>query len=391
MNISDIKDCYGCGLCAAICGKKIIDIHLNEDGFFEPYIAKHDLCTNCGLCIDTCSFVNDDVCQESSVLHSYGAWSLDEIVRSQSSSGGISYMLGKYLLSKGYKVIGVRYNATDQVACHFIATDENELKESLKSKYIQSYTLDAFRKIDRNSKYLVIGMPCQIDSFRRFIRRLKIEDNFVLVDFFCHGVPSYNLWNKYLSYQKGLKEKFEKVEWRNKTNGWHDSYSMRFFNHQGNVVKTSKLSEGDIFLRFFLNDSCLSPACYDRCKFKFDHSSADIRIGDAWGSEYAHDDKGVSVAAAFTQKGDDILHQCDIVLEDKPFEVLAKAQMRYNAKRPKVYKKIRNLLKDEDSSIMSLVTTMNAYEKQRVWVYRINQLLFHPLLAVKKIIGKLHK
>ena len=30
-NISEIKDCYGCGVCAMVCGKKIIGIGLNKE------------------------------------------------------------------------------------------------------------------------------------------------------------------------------------------------------------------------------------------------------------------------------------------------------------------------------------------------------------------------
>ena len=29
-NISKIHDCYGCGVCATACGRKIIEISLNE-------------------------------------------------------------------------------------------------------------------------------------------------------------------------------------------------------------------------------------------------------------------------------------------------------------------------------------------------------------------------
>ena len=35
-NISNIHDCYGCGVCATVCAKQIISIELNGDGFYEP-------------------------------------------------------------------------------------------------------------------------------------------------------------------------------------------------------------------------------------------------------------------------------------------------------------------------------------------------------------------
>ena len=38
-NIGEIKDCYGCGVCATVCGKKIIGIGLNKEGFYDPQVV----------------------------------------------------------------------------------------------------------------------------------------------------------------------------------------------------------------------------------------------------------------------------------------------------------------------------------------------------------------
>lgn len=42
-NISDIENCYGCGVCAAACPRNIIQIRLNKKGFYEPYILVYVL------------------------------------------------------------------------------------------------------------------------------------------------------------------------------------------------------------------------------------------------------------------------------------------------------------------------------------------------------------
>ena len=112
--------------------------------------------------------------------------------------GGVGFEVGALLLNRGYKVCGVRYNADNNRAEHYIASDVRELIQSAGSKYIQSYTVDAFKAINRKEKYLVTGTPCQIDSFRRYIQKFRCEDNFVLLDFFCHGVPSMFVWQKYI-------------------------------------------------------------------------------------------------------------------------------------------------------------------------------------------------
>ena len=47
MNISKFHDCYGCGVCAKVCSKQIIDIVLNKNGFYEPLITDNEKCTDC--------------------------------------------------------------------------------------------------------------------------------------------------------------------------------------------------------------------------------------------------------------------------------------------------------------------------------------------------------
>lgn len=57
-----------------------------------------------------------------------------------------------------------------------------------------------------------------------------------------------------------------------------------------------------MFYALFLGDLCFGKQCYKNCKYKYEHSSADIRIGDMWGETYKDDEDGVSCAIAFTEK-----------------------------------------------------------------------------------------
>ena len=226
MNIVSVKDCYGCGLCATVCAKHIIEIWLNSDGFYEPRITELSKCTDCGLCMDVCSYTHDELSLSGLSAKSYAAWSNDAAVRRKCSSGGVGFELGRTLIGQGYKVCGVRYNSETNRAEHYIATTIEELIPSIGSKYIQSYTVDGFKAINRKGKYLVTGTPCQIDSFRRYIQKFRCEDNFVLMDFFCHGVPSMLLWQKYTAWAESQVGKLTYVSWRNKFTGWHDSWAM---------------------------------------------------------------------------------------------------------------------------------------------------------------------
>lgn len=350
-SILSIRDCFGCGVCSATCPKKIISISLNIDGFYEPYIVDVDKCTNCGLCLDVCAFNHSELSLSERKIKSWAAWSNDEDVRRKCSSGGIGFELGKQLIEQGYHAVGCRYDIAEQRAEHYIATTIEEFIQSIGSKYIQSYTADAFRLIQRKGqKYLITGTPCQIDSFRRMIRKFRCEDNFLLMDFFCHCVPSMWAWKAYIKMLEPKIGKVTYVSWRNKFEyGWHDSWLMGIDGEKtaGQVnwntdLKTliaeketfiqSRMSQGDMFYKLFLGDICLGPQCEKNCKYKYDQSSADIRIGDLWGETYKKDQKGVSALVAFTDRGRDIIENLqNVTLIEHPFDVVAEGQMKKNA------------------------------------------------------------
>lgn len=351
-NISKIHNCYGCGVCATSCPTKIISIFLNERGFYEPRIENIEACVNCGICLEVCAFNDNKLANDGAPIGSWASWSNDKNVRRKCSSGGIGFEIGKQLIEKGYKAVGCRYDIKEQRAEHFIASTVEEFVQSIGSKYIQSYTEEAFRQIERKGqKYLVTGTPCQIDSFRKMIRKFRCEDNFVLMDFFCHCVPSMWAWKAYI---KMLEPKIGKVtyaSWRNKFDyGWHDNWLMgidgektskpvdwcdgyNLLIREKKCFIQSRRSQGDLFYKLFLGDYCLGPQCQRKCKYKYDKSSADIRIGDLWGNTYKDDEKGTSALVAFTEKGREVicgLH--DVTLFEHPFKTVAEGQMKVNAR-----------------------------------------------------------
>lgn len=361
-NISEIKDCYGCGVCATICPKNIISISLNADGFYQPEVFDEDKCIDCGLCLNVCAFHNKGLALQETSIRSYAAWSNEPAVRRKCASGGAGFEIGRTLINKGYKVCGVKYNAEKQRAEHFIATTVEELVQTAGSKYIQSYTLEGFKAINRRDKYLVTGTPCQIDSFRRLIQKWRVEDNFVLLDFFCHGVPSMLMWKKYTQSVEKITGPITYASWRNKLTGWHDNWAMAIDGEaKGEKVNwhdsynmlirgkknyyNSRRSQGDLFYKFFLGNICLGKACYKHCKYKYNHSSADIRIGDLWGSAYEKNEDGVSAAIAFTEKGNDVLKQTNCSLIEHPFEVVAEGQMKEKVVKPAIFPVVSYALK----------------------------------------------
>ena len=402
-HVSEISGCYGCGLCATVCPSRIIDIRLNANGFYEPHIDSLDKCVHCKLCREVCSWLHDDLAllTGDKPMSSYAAWSLDKEVRNQCSSGGIGFEIAKNLIDQGYQVCGVRYNVELGRAEHYIATTEEELIPSIGSKYIQSYTVNGFKAINRKSKYLITGTPCQIDSFRRYIQKFRCEDNFVLMDFFCHGVPSMSVWQKYAVWAEKKVGKLNHVSWRNKFTGWHDSWAMKIDGGTENekVIRhgfydrsikgktsslNSRLSQGDMFYRLFLSDGCLGKACYEHCKFKYNHSSADIRIGDLWGKAYIDNEEGVSAAVAFTGKGQEILNQCGCVLVPHPFELVAEGQMPVAPSKPYYHERLRQCLANPTTTIEDADSIVKKAQERE----RLIRIIKNPIASAKRFIQK---
>lgn len=332
-NVTSIRDCFGCGVCSSSCPQRIITITLNSNGFYEPRIEKNNACIHCGICLDVCAFNHDYLANQNIPLKCWAAWSDDEQIRNKCSSGGIGFEIGKQLIEKGYKAVGCRYDINEQRAEHYIATTVEEFVQSIGSKYIQSYTEEAFKQIERKGqKYLITGTPCQIDSFRRMIQKFHCEDNFILMDFFCHCVPSMWAWKAYIKMLEPQIGEVTYASWRNKFEyGWHDNWLM--YLEGGKSFIKSRRSQGDLFYKLFLGDICLGPQCQKQCKYKYNKSSADIRIGDLWGETYKDNEEGVSAIVAFTEKGRELINELQgVTLTEHPFEIVAEGQMKENAK-----------------------------------------------------------
>lgn len=390
-NVSDIKDCYGCGVCATACPKNIIEIRLNKAGFYEPYIVDASKCINCSLCVNVCAFSHIDTEYSDNQPDGYATWSLNPQVRMAASSGGTGYEIARHLMKQGYLFCGVRYNAETGRAEHFVTDDEIELAQSMGSKYIQSFTTEAFNQLDRKHKYIITGTPCQMASMRKYIRQRNMEENFVLMDFFCHGVPSMHLWRKYVECVEKKVGNLTYAAWRSKLTGWHDSWSMDIggerseervdwshpyqmqIREKKGFVK-SKATRGDLFYWFFFGHLCLGKQCVKSCRFKMTNSVADIRIGDLWGDTYSYEDKGVTGLLALTERGKAIIAELGgVQLIREPVATVCEGQMPKNAHNAPMANAAQRLLR---SSLSISV------------IYKLVYLLQAPYKVCARIAGK---
>lgn len=315
-NYSSIRSCTSCGVCATVCNRRAITIKLDKEGFYRP-VVDESLCNDCGLCTSVCYKYDKEVLMTAPEgldgKPLFSAWSNNDELVKQTTSGGIGDLLVRQLQKEGYKVVGVVYNENETRAEHKIARSEDDLCGFRGSKYIQSYTFDAFKEIVencRNEKYAVFGTPCQIYALNRLATKRKVRNNFFFVDLYCHGCPSLHTWTK---YQSAIKKsvgvnRFDSVTFRSKIRGWGGFYVVVVVD--GNPVFVSKKAN-DQFYELFFSNQVLNDACTD-CSLRGTLEYTDIRLGDFWGHKFLDNQRGVSAISLATDKGKEVferLHQ----------------------------------------------------------------------------------
>lgn len=398
MNITDksnINPCTSCQLCGAVCNRQAIQIRLDAEGFYRPYVDSN-LCNNCGLCTLVCYKFDTNIYMTSDEgLHNkplYAAWSNDDEIVKNTTSGGIADLLAHKLLEEGYKVAGVVYNEEKTRAEHRIAETKDELKQFRGSKYIQSYTFDAFKEIVANyrkEKYAVFGTPCQIYALNRLVTKRGVRDNFFFVDLYCHGCPSLYAWTK---YQADIKRKiglssFDKVEFRSKVYGWGSYYIARM-SANGKVVFTSKKAN-DMFFELFFSDQILNEACHN-CKVRSTLEYTDIRLGDFWGNKYIYNNRGVSAVSLSSKVAIELFEKITDVSKIKsaytdlhPFQSWKKSYTPdYNCRT-----KVLESLNDNNTSIYDVIMVLRSNQGIKASVKRIikNTLALFPVGLIKII------
>ena len=367
-NISKSQEknfCTSCQVCSAICPVNAIKIELNDEGFYQP-IVDDNKCINCGKCVDVC--YKYDLSKELSDEYkiAYSAKAKDKLLLSKSTSGGVAHLLAEQLIKEGYKICGVAYNYNLNRAEAVIIEKIEELEKIQGSKYIQSYSEEIYKKIFQNlgtEKYAIFGLPCQIYGIDRYLKKISKRDNFILIDLFCHGCPSLNLWTKYLGYivnKNNLKD-IKKIEFRSKRRGWHE-FIISILDIKGKLFISK--NEQDGFFKLFFSNKILNKSCYS-CKLRSTLKYTDIRVGDYWGSEYDLDKEGVSAVILVTEKGKNIFENIKSSIEFKETSLknIIKAQS---------YGKNYNFNEKNRRNILSILNETNNFE---IFLKKYNQTL----------------
>lgn len=324
LQILDKTLCSGCFACQAACPKKCIDLKQDDNGFYYPMIDRAN-CIDCRACEKTCPILNT-VNTKDELRKNYGVINNDPSIRKASSSGGIFTLIATYVINNGGVVFGASMSEDCYSVEHIKIDKLEDLSKLRTSKYVQSKIGKCFTEVkeylESGVTILFTGTPCQIGGLKAYLN--KDYPNLITQDIVCHGTPSLAIWKSYVKQKEDeYQSKVISVNFRYKSPN-KATYSLRMEFENDQVYCSDRHT--DLYLRGFLSNLFLKPACYE-CRFKGVDREADITLADFWGvANYApnlNKDFGVSLVTLHTQKGISIFNKIKnntefIEVDDKP-------------------------------------------------------------------------
>lgn len=275
----------------------------DEEGFLRPQVDAAK-CVGCHRCEQVCPVLHPGEPDMSPTA--YAAYSKDEELRFQSSSGGLFTELAKPIIAADGVVFGCVWERPQLVAIHAKAETMDDLAAIRGSKYVQSDLRDTFREAKAallaGRQVLFSGTPCQIAGLNAYLGRRYAK--LLTVEVICHGAPSPAVFE---AYKELISKRFKKspvsISFRNKY------YSWRRFSLVSAFADTSENREDlytNPYMQAFLSNLCLRASCY-RCSAREGKSGSDLTIADFWGIEQVcpelDDNRGTSLVMVHSARG----------------------------------------------------------------------------------------
>lgn len=347
INITDKHKCCGCTACISVCPKGYISMSEDKEGFLYPVVDSVK-CIDCGLCEKVCPVLHPLKNEAEPLV--YAAINNDESIRMQSSSGGIFTLLAEYVIDRGGVVFGACFDRDWNVVHDYTETKEG-LVRFRGSKYVQSNVGNSFSQVkiflDAGREVLFSGTPCQVAGLKNYLR--KPYPNLLTVDLVCHGVPSPDVWRKYLQETvcKAYRIKKNKsavnicdyisdIKFRAKDKGWK-KYSFKIEYKDGRI-EINPFYENP-YMNIFLSNLSLRPSCYV-CPAKLNNVQSDITLADFWGvnkiDPNIDDDKGCGLLFLNNKEKIGLLYSLQCMLFNQSLDNVSKynPSILYSVNKP---------------------------------------------------------
>lgn len=353
------KNCNGCGVCALVCPKKCIKMIEDSEGFLYPEINEEE-CIHCNKCSKLCSNFNDkNIVDEKA----YISINKSEKELNHSSSGGIFFVIAKYVIKNNGVVFGVTYNDKLEVVHECSDTIEG-CKKFCGSKYVrsdlQNSYIEAKEFLDNGRMVLFTGTACQLSGLKKFLN--KNYENLILCEILCHANPSPKVFKLYIkNIEKNRNKHVKTICFRSKENGWKN---------QTPIIKYTDgtKEEENSYFRAFVSEMINRPSCYN-CKFATPRRITDFTIADFWGIEKVNNSidtkNGVSLFTVNSIKGKKILQliKNEMILEEVDYNLACSFNHYHNVKEHKNRDKFFSELSCGIINENNIIKYLNKYTK----------------------------
>ena len=323
--------CIGCGVCAAVCPDKILEMRFNRFGEYNPFEIA-DCTKECGLCLKVCPFTDGtpdedaigqllfgevpDIQHRSETgyfLEAFVGHSQIDGHRERGSSGGMATWLLQTLLAskKVDAVVCVTSNPDPGKLFRFavFATAEEVRAASGSAYYPVELSEVLVYIIEHPGRYAVIGLPCFVKAIRLAqLRNRNLRERIVVVLGLVCGQLKSKHYTAYLAALAGLESAPTQVHFRGKDPA----------QPAGNFYFSCRAQNG-VERRLYWN-SGVSEAWHNRwftpmaCNYCDDifAEGADVTFMDAWLPEYSGDSRGTNLAIVRSPQIRDVMRAgCD--------------------------------------------------------------------------------
>jgi coenzyme F420 hydrogenase subunit beta len=351
-NIIEPNYCCGCGICAGVCHQNVLKMDWNEKGALTPKIENIDSCTNCGLCIKVCPFVNENenedelsdkkfsnitgiksTSEAGYYLNTYVGYAKDDI-RLKSASGGLLTLLLKNLLKqkKVDHVITIEPTLKSKKLFKFtIATTEEELLKCTGSVYYPSEMSDVIKHLLKvPGNYAIIGLPCALKALELLKGTNKKAKSRIkyTIGLTC-GQLKTRRFTDFLFSMTSLKfSQLTRVIYRKIKGPKNSDFRVEFTNNEKEkedldwYPHVAPIWGGELFkLKSCFHCDDIFAEC------------ADATFMDAWLPEYTREYKGVSLAIIRNPELDSIFHDSPNIESISIDKVIESQDMVIKSKR----------------------------------------------------------
>ncbi|MDI9241548.1 Coenzyme F420 hydrogenase/dehydrogenase, beta subunit C-terminal domain [Fusibacillus kribbianus] len=367
MELVSKEKCSGCMACVEKCPAKCISMVEDHMGNYYPQIEEAN-CLHCGVC--------QRVCPELTILSAmrpfdaYAAWSLDDLDRKTSASGGAASVFYRHALDMGYWIAGVKYTKKFHVV-HSLSNQMEIVDDFKQSKYVYSESADIYQKVKERltagQKVLFISLPCKIAGLLGYFG--KKPDNLVTVDLVCHGTPPYRHLMEHIDCVKG-KHVPAFLKFRR-----DNEYVFQLFD-ENNAMIYSKLGRMDSYLAAFLEGINYRESCY-HCSYAKPERISDITVCDFWGlgqeTPFDHPYSGaISAVLINTEQGESFFQGCQKYLftEQRPVDeaIRGNAQLNSPTLYPSCRAEFEKLYQKQgfDAAVISCLGAVMKQEEKKV-------------------------